>query len=98
MTGLAPAINRLPAVAADDGHARLSDSVTLPLPVPVAASREVTVGSRPEDLRLTLDGVAPHLVLLTDPEVRLGHDERVHVIADAHHTHVFDAETGDSLR
>ncbi|KMS69440.1 ABC transporter [Streptomyces viridochromogenes] len=47
---------------------------------------------------LTLDGVEKPLVVLTDPEVRLAHDDRVHVTADPHLTHVFDAETGDSLR
>ena len=47
---------------------------------------------------LALDGVERHLVVLTDPEVRLAHDERVHVTADPHHTHVFDAQTGDALR
>ncbi|MFE7274360.1 ABC transporter ATP-binding protein [Streptomyces sp. NPDC057623] len=47
---------------------------------------------------LTLDGVDKPLVVLTDPEVRLAHDDRVHVTADPHLTHVFDAETGDSLR
>jgi multiple sugar transport system ATP-binding protein len=47
---------------------------------------------------LALDGVERHLVVLTDPEVRLAHDERVRVTADPRHTHVFDAETGASLR
>jgi multiple sugar transport system ATP-binding protein len=47
---------------------------------------------------LALDGVERPLVVLTDPEVRLAHDERVRVAADPDHTHVFDAETGDSLR
>ncbi|GAA2537627.1 ABC transporter ATP-binding protein [Streptomyces levis] len=47
---------------------------------------------------LALDGVDRHLVVLTDPEVRLAHDEQVRVAADRAHTHVFDAETGDSLR
>ncbi|MGC0210934.1 MULTISPECIES: ABC transporter ATP-binding protein [Streptomyces] len=47
---------------------------------------------------LALDGVNRHLVVLTDPEVRLAHDDRVRVAADRAHTHVFDAETGDSLR
>ncbi|MEU0214895.1 ABC transporter ATP-binding protein [Streptomyces sp. NPDC006265] len=47
---------------------------------------------------LALDGVERHLVVLTDPEVRLAHDERVRVAADPRHTHVFDAETGVSLR
>ncbi|MFE1307566.1 ABC transporter ATP-binding protein [Streptomyces sp. NPDC058755] len=45
---------------------------------------------------LALDGVERHLVVLTGPEVRLGHDERVRVAAGL--THVFDAETGDTLR
>ncbi|AKN72535.1 ABC transporter [Streptomyces sp. PBH53] len=45
---------------------------------------------------LALDGVERHLVVLTGPEVRLAHDERVRVAAGL--THVFDAETGDSLR
>ncbi|MFC9507108.1 ABC transporter ATP-binding protein [Streptomyces sp. NPDC057002] len=47
---------------------------------------------------LALEGVERQLVVLTDPEVRLAHDERVRVAADPQHTHVFDAETGASLR
>ncbi|MFI6374995.1 ABC transporter ATP-binding protein [Streptomyces sp. NPDC050546] len=47
---------------------------------------------------LALEGVERHLVVLTDPEVRLAHDERVRVAADPQHTHVFDAETGATLR
>jgi len=47
---------------------------------------------------LALDGVESPLVVLTDAEVRLAHDDRVHVTADPALTHVFDAETGDSLR
>ncbi|MFE7857013.1 ABC transporter ATP-binding protein [Streptomyces sp. NPDC057403] len=47
---------------------------------------------------LALAGVERPLVVLTGPEVRLGHDEAVRVTADARLTHVFDAETGDSLR
>ncbi len=47
---------------------------------------------------LSLDGVDKPLVVLTGSEVRLAHDDRVHVTADPHLTHVFDAETGDSLR
>jgi multiple sugar transport system ATP-binding protein len=120
-----PAISLLPGIATGDGGARLSDSVRLALPVPVAAGREIVVGIRPEDLRLTgaadpgglparvvahepllesgiatlaLEGVERPLIVLTDPEVRLAHDERVRVAADARLTHVFDAETGDSLR
>ncbi|OUD01973.1 ABC transporter ATP-binding protein [Streptomyces swartbergensis] len=117
-----PAITLLPGIADRDGHARLSDAVRIALPVPVDAGREVVVGIRPEDVRLTaedglparvvahepllesgiatlaLDGVERHLVVLTDPEVRLSHDERVRVAADLQHTHVFDAETGDRLR
>ncbi|MEV8433149.1 ABC transporter ATP-binding protein [Streptomyces chartreusis] len=117
-----PAINLLPGVATDDGHARLSDTARIALPVPVAAGREVVVGIRPEDLSLTggdglaarvvahepllesgiatlaLDGVESPLVVLTDAEVRLAHDDRVHVTADPDLTHVFDAETGASLR
>ncbi|MFD6167583.1 ABC transporter ATP-binding protein [Streptomyces coeruleorubidus] len=117
-----PAITLLPGIADRDGHARLSDPVRIALPVPVDPGREVVVGIRPEDVRLTaedglparvvahepllesglatlaLDGVERHLVVLTDPEVRLAHDERVRVAADRRHTHVFDAETGDSLR
>ncbi|MFJ6553361.1 ABC transporter ATP-binding protein [Streptomyces luteogriseus] len=116
-----PAITLLPGIAGD-GHARLSDAVRLALPVPVDEGRNVVVGIRPEDVRLTaegglparvvahepllesglatlaLDGVERHLVVLTDPEVRLAHDERVRVAADPRHTHVFDAETGASLR
>ncbi|MFI6852904.1 ABC transporter ATP-binding protein [Streptomyces sp. NPDC050416] len=117
-----PAITLLPGIADGDGHARLSDSVRIALPVPVEEGREVVVGIRPEDVRLTaeeglparvvahepllesglatlaLDGVERHLVVLTDPEVRLAHDERVRVAADLRHTHVFDAETGEALR
>ncbi|GAA2271893.1 ABC transporter ATP-binding protein [Streptomyces hawaiiensis] len=117
-----PAITLLPGIAGGDGHARLSDSVRIALPVPVDRGREVVVGVRPEDVRLTaegglparvvahepllesglatlaLDGVERHLVVLTDPEVRLAHDERVRVAADPEHTHVFDAETGEALR
>jgi len=117
-----PAINLLPGVAAEDGRARLSHAVHLPLPLPLPSGLEVVVGIRPEDLTLTgdaglparvvaheplleagiatlaLDGVERPLVVLTDPEVRLAHDERVHVTADPDHTHVFDAETGESLR
>ncbi|BCL20460.1 ABC transporter ATP-binding protein [Streptomyces tuirus] len=116
-----PAITLLPGIAGD-GHARLSDTVRIALPVPVGEGRKVVVGIRPEDVRLTaegglparvvahepllesglatlaLDGVERHLVVLTDPEVRLAHDERVRVAADPRHTHVFDAETGASLR
>ncbi|MEU0244675.1 ABC transporter ATP-binding protein [Streptomyces sp. NPDC006235] len=117
-----PAITLLPGIADGDGHARLSDSVRIALPVPVEEGREVVVGIRPEDVRLTaeeglparvvahepllesglatlaLDGVERHLVVLTDPEVRLAHDERVRVAADLRHTHAFDAETGEALR
>jgi multiple sugar transport system ATP-binding protein len=117
-----PAITLLPGIADGDGHARLSGSVRIALPVPVDEGREVVIGIRPEDVRLTaegglparvvahepllesglatlaLDGVGRHLVVLTDPEVRLAHGERVRVAADRRHTHVFDAETGDSLR
>ncbi|MER8225780.1 ABC transporter ATP-binding protein [Streptomyces sp. NPDC094143] len=117
-----PAITLLPGIAGGDGHARLSDTVRIALPVPVERGREVVVGIRPEDVRLTagdglparvvahepllesglatlaLDGVERHLVVLTDPGVRLAHDERVRVAADLAHTHVFDAETGASLR
>lgn len=117
-----PAINLLPGTVETDAHARLSPTVRIALPVPVATGRQVTVGIRPEDLTLTgedglparviahepllesgiatltLDGVEKPLVVLTDPEVRLAHDDRVHVTADPHLTHVFDAETGDSLR
>jgi multiple sugar transport system ATP-binding protein len=117
-----PAINLLPGTVADGGRARLSDSVQLTLPVPVAEGREVVVGVRPEDLHLTgedglparvvaheplleagvatlaLDGVERPLVVLTGPEVRLAHDEPVRVAADTRLTHVFDAETGDTLR
>lgn len=45
---------------------------------------------------LALDGVERHLVVVTGPEVRLAHDEHVRVAAGL--THVFDAETGDTLR
>ncbi|WP_328871392.1 ABC transporter ATP-binding protein [Streptomyces sp. NBC_00287] len=47
---------------------------------------------------LALDGIDQPLVVLTDPEVRLAHDEQVRVRADAARIHVFDAETGDALR
>ncbi|KOG32415.1 ABC transporter ATP-binding protein [Streptomyces resistomycificus] len=47
---------------------------------------------------LALGGIERPLVVLTGPETRLAHDERVHVTADAQLTHVFDAETGDALR
>ncbi|WP_309093868.1 ABC transporter ATP-binding protein [Streptomyces sp.] len=117
-----PAITLLPGIAGGDGHARLSDTVRIALPVPVERGREVVVGIRPEDVRLTagdglparvvahepllesglatlaLDGVERHLLVLTDPEARLAHDDRVRVAADLAHTHVFDAETGASLR
>ncbi|MDG9712553.1 ABC transporter ATP-binding protein [Streptomyces sp. DH10] len=117
-----PAITLLPGIADRDGYARLSDSVRIALPVPVDPGREVVVGIRPEDVRLTagdglparvvahepllesgiatlaLDGVERHLVVLTDPEVRLAHDERVRVAADLQYIHVFDAETGEALR
>ncbi|MFD8236832.1 ABC transporter ATP-binding protein [Streptomyces sp. NPDC059696] len=117
-----PALTLLPGISGGDGHARLSDAVRVALPVPVERGREVVVGIRPEDVRLTgegglparvvahepllesglatlaLDGVERPLVVLTDPEVRLVHDERVRVAADPGHTHVFDAETGDALR
>ncbi|MFI8895407.1 ABC transporter ATP-binding protein [Streptomyces paradoxus] len=117
-----PAITLLPGISGGDGHARLSESVRIALPVPVDRGREVVVGIRPEDVRLTaegglparvvahepllesglatlaLDGVERHLVVLTDPEVRLAHDDRVRVAADPEHTHVFDAETGEALR
>jgi multiple sugar transport system ATP-binding protein len=117
-----PAITLLPGISGGDGHARLSDTVRIALPVPVDRGREVVVGIRPEDVRLTaegglparvvahepllesglatlaLDGVERHLVVLTDPEVRLAHDDRVRVAADPRHTHVFDAETGETLR
>ncbi|MEU2911136.1 ABC transporter ATP-binding protein [Streptomyces massasporeus] len=116
-----PAITLLPGIAGD-GHARLSDTVRIALPVPVDEGRNVVVGIRPEDVSLTaegglparvvahepllesglatlaLDGVERHLVVLTDPEVRLAHGERVRVAAGPRHTHVFDAETGASLR
>ncbi|MEU6066191.1 MULTISPECIES: ABC transporter ATP-binding protein [Streptomyces] len=45
---------------------------------------------------VVLAGVERPLVVLTGPEVRLAHDEHVRVAAGL--THVFDAETGDSLR
>ncbi|MFE7900888.1 ABC transporter ATP-binding protein [Streptomyces sp. NPDC057424] len=116
-----PAITLLPGIAGD-GHARLSGTVRIALPVPVERGREVVVGIRPEDVRLTaegglparvvahepllesglatlaLDGVERHLVVLTGPGVRLAHDDRVRVAPDPEHTHVFDAETGESLR
>ncbi|MFF5963300.1 ABC transporter ATP-binding protein [Streptomyces collinus] len=117
-----PAVTLLPGISDGDGHARLSGTVRIALPVPVDRGREVVVGIRPEDVRLTaegglparvvahepllesglatlaLDGVERHLVVLTDPEVRLAHDDRVQVAADPEHTHVFDAESGEALR
>ncbi|QOV38307.1 ABC transporter ATP-binding protein [Streptomyces ferrugineus] len=117
-----PAVNLLPGTVTDDGHARLSETARIALPVRVPAGREVIVGIRPEDVHLTgddglparvvaheplleagiatlaLDGVESPLVVLTDPEVRLAHDDRVRVTPDPDLTHVFDAETGDSLR
>lgn len=118
-----PAINLMPAVTTADGHARLSDTARIALPVPLPAGREVMLGIRPEDLSLageeaglparvvahepllesgiatvTLPGVDNPLAVLTAPEVRLAHDDRVHITADPRFTHVFDAETGDSLR
>ena len=115
-----PAINLLNGVATEDGHARLSESVRIALPVPVAAGREVVVGIRPEDLRLcggeglaarvvahepllesgiaTLALEGAELVVLTGPEVRPAHGDDVRVTADPDLTHVFDAETGVSLR
>ncbi len=47
---------------------------------------------------LALAGVESPLVVVTDADVRLAHDDCVHVVADPHLTHVFDAETGDRLR
>ncbi|MFJ6740898.1 ABC transporter ATP-binding protein [Streptomyces sp. NPDC091279] len=117
-----PAINLLPATTVPDGRARLSAEAHLPLPVPLPPGREIVVGIRPEDLRLTgeggmsarvlaheplleagvatltLDGVTDPVVVLTGPEVRLAHDDLVRVSADVRLTHVFDAETGVSLR
>ncbi|MGW4082478.1 ABC transporter ATP-binding protein [Streptomyces sp. NPDC004822] len=117
-----PAVNLLPGTATADGHARLSATARIALPVPVAAGREVVVGVRPEDLALggedglaarvvahepllesglatlAVEGVDRPLVVLTGPEVRLAHDDRVRVTADPRRTHVFDAETGEALR
>ncbi|MEU6573947.1 ABC transporter ATP-binding protein [Streptomyces sp. NPDC046805] len=47
---------------------------------------------------LSLDGVERPVVALTDPDIRLEHDEQVRVKPTPGRTHVFDAETGDSLR
>ncbi|MFJ5266131.1 ABC transporter ATP-binding protein [Streptomyces sp. NPDC088387] len=47
---------------------------------------------------LALDGVERPLVVLTDPETRLTHNERVRVRPDTRLTHVFDAGTGKALR
>ncbi|WAZ21734.1 ABC transporter ATP-binding protein [Streptomyces cinnabarinus] len=47
---------------------------------------------------VALDGVDQPLVVLTGPEARLAHGERVHVRADTARIHVFDARTGDALR
>ncbi|MFI9340091.1 ABC transporter ATP-binding protein [Streptomyces sp. NPDC052773] len=47
---------------------------------------------------LTLAGVDRPVTVLTGPDVRLAHDERVRLTADPRLTHVFDAETGESQR
>lgn len=47
---------------------------------------------------LTLDGVTDPVTALTPPDARLAHGDRVRVTADPRLTHVFDAETGVSLR
>ncbi|MDT0439022.1 MULTISPECIES: ABC transporter ATP-binding protein [Streptomyces] len=47
---------------------------------------------------LALDGVEDPVAALTDPGTRLARDDRVRVAADPGLTHVFDAETGVSLR
>jgi multiple sugar transport system ATP-binding protein len=47
---------------------------------------------------LDLAGVDRPVTVLTGPDVRLAHDERVRLTADPDLTHVFDAETGASLR
>ncbi|MFJ8074912.1 ABC transporter ATP-binding protein [Streptomyces sp. NPDC096176] len=51
-----PAMNLLPGVVEED-RLRLSDAVRMPLPRPLPAGRSVVLGVRPEDLRLTDDGV-----------------------------------------
>ncbi|MEV2212637.1 ABC transporter ATP-binding protein [Streptomyces sp. NPDC050997] len=66
-----PPINLFPGTVTADGHARLSDSVRLALPVPVAAGREVVVGIRPEDLALTPDGL-PARVRAHEPLLESG--------------------------
>ncbi|MER6343040.1 ABC transporter ATP-binding protein [Streptomyces sp. NPDC001595] len=67
-----PAINLLPATAGDDGRARLSAALRLPLPVPVAAGRAVVVGIRPEDLSLTGADGLPARVLAHEPLLESG--------------------------
>ncbi|MEV0205576.1 ABC transporter ATP-binding protein [Streptomyces sp. NPDC050788] len=67
-----PAINLLPGTVADDGRARLSDSVHLALPVPVTQGREVVVGVRPEDLRLTGEDGLPARVVAHEPLLEAG--------------------------
>ncbi|MFI8187476.1 ABC transporter ATP-binding protein [Streptomyces sp. NPDC085946] len=62
-----PAINLLPGTADGDGHARLSGTVRLALPVPVAAGREVVAGVRPEDLSLTGGDGLPAEVVAHEP-------------------------------
>ncbi|MEV5320468.1 ABC transporter ATP-binding protein [Streptomyces sp. NPDC052687] len=47
---------------------------------------------------LDLAGVDRPVTVLTGPDVRLAHDERVRLTADPRLTHVFDAATGESLR
>ncbi|MGW0188766.1 ABC transporter ATP-binding protein [Streptomyces sp. NPDC003362] len=47
---------------------------------------------------VALAGVDRPVTVLTGPQVRLAHDERVRITADPGLTHVFDAETGESLR
>ncbi|WP_329387635.1 ABC transporter ATP-binding protein [Streptomyces sp. NBC_01716] len=51
-----PAINLLPGAVADDGWIRLADAVRFPCPPGAPAGREVVLGIRPEDLRLTREG------------------------------------------
>ncbi|MGW0559807.1 ABC transporter ATP-binding protein [Streptomyces sp. NPDC003016] len=53
-----PAINLLPGVADGDGRVRLSEGVRPAVPVRLAAGREVVLGVRPEDLRLTGEDTA----------------------------------------
>ncbi|HET6522789.1 MAG TPA: sn-glycerol-3-phosphate import ATP-binding protein UgpC [Geminicoccaceae bacterium] len=88
-----PAMNLLDAEIADDGTALVGEQ-RLPLPFrpPVSAGRHVTLGLRPEHLRLQADGGAPPpgeadaLVLAVDVVEALGADTVVHGRVGGNHT------------